>query len=312
MGSKLAEALRKNRERSTKNFLPFYKFPEGKTDIRILPAAKGDDPDDWFMPVGFHYNVDDKRPLTCRFETNWEQEECPVCELVKEMRVDGLNDEANRINVRRQYLVRAIIRGEEDTGAQIVRLPSTLFQAIGELINDEETFGDILNPGSKGRYIRVFKTGKNLDTKYAAQAIPKNEPALEKSRLDELKDILASLSPIVELVDIPSFEEVEKVVQAKIGYTATSGMGESFEEEDDDDSATADVEIDDFFADDDEEDDSEDDPDAWMEDEDDDDDDLDVSALAERDQAKAEVTGDLEEDLAKVTKVKKRGRTKKA
>jgi hypothetical protein len=312
MGSKLAEALRKNRERSSKNFLPFFKFPEGKTDIRILPAAKGDDKDDWFLPVGFHYNVDEKRPIGCRYETNWEQERCPICDLVKEMRGDGLNDEANRISVRRQYLVRAIVRGEEDTGAQIVRLPSTLFQSIGEIVNDEEAFGEVLNPGSKGRYIRVFKTGKNLDTKYSAQALPKNEPALEKSRLDELKEILSGLTPISSLVEVPSFDEVEKVVENTIGYTASSGMGEMYEDDDEEtpDDLLDEEGVDDFFTDDEEEDtpddeeEEENDPDAWMNQNYDDDDDLDETD----DDTKSSVKADLEAELGSV--VKKRGRPK--
>ena len=325
MGSKLAEALRKNRERSTKNFLPFFKFPDGKTDIRILPAAKGDDPDNWFLPVGYHYNVDDRRPVTCPYETNWAQEDCPICEVVKEMRTSGMNDEANKISVRRRYLVRGIVRGEEDEGAQIIGLASTLFQAIGELINDEETFGNILSPGGKGRFIRVIKTGKNLDTKYSAQALPKTEPALESSRFDELKDILLGLTPIETLVVVPGSAELEKIAMSKIGFTAGGGMGDSFEEDEDvlaetteEEDETFDLDMsgddnivpeeqDDFFGE--EEDDSDveedpdaEDPDAW----------LNSKPEDAKATAKSTVKADLEAELGDAVVTKKRGRTKKS
>jgi hypothetical protein len=326
MGSKLAEALRKNRERSSKNFLPYFKFPEGKTDIRILPAAKGDDKDDWFLPVGMHYNVDDKRPLNCPYETAWAEDPCPICEMVKELRSDGMNDEAQKMSVRRQYLVRGVVRGEEDEGAQIIRLPSTLFQAIGEIIEDSDEYGDVLNPGAKGRDIRVTKTGKNLDTKYSASPRIKTSMALPKK--DDIIALIKSLEEISSLANVPSFDELEKLLKEKVGYTVS--MGDSFddddeddaapdvddddldieiEEEDDDDQSVDAEEVDDFFGDDDDDDDDDEDN-SWME-EDKDDDEFDG---AEEDDGKTGVKLDLEEDLGKKHKVtKKRGksRTKK-
>jgi len=331
--SKLSEALRKNRERSTKNFLPFYKFPKGKTDIRILPAAKGDDSDDWFVPVGMHYGVDEKRPINCHYETFWAEDPCPICEMVKELRSEGMNDDANRMSVRRQYLVRGIVRGEEDKGAQIIRLPSTLFQAIGEMIEDVAEYGNILSPGPKGRDIRVNKTGENLDTKYSAA--PRLKPAMVLEDKAEAKELIAGLEPIAGLVSVPSFTEIEKVMNEKIGYTTT--MGDSFDddedigdieerqaveeaEDDEVDEPTGAVdanEVDDFFDDDEDEDD--DDDENWLK-KDDDDDDFDAAPEVEEEEEKPEkkttVKMNLEEDLAKkhkVTSGKKRAksRTKK-
>lgn len=228
--SKLAEALRKNRERSSGQFLPFFKFPSGKTVIRILPASVKDDDGDWFLPVGYHYNVEDKRPITCRYETQWAEDKCPICDMVRELRSDGMNDEAGKIALRRQFIVRAIVRGEEDKGAQMVRLPSTLFQAVGEIIRDEETFGDVLYPGPKGRDIIVVKTGQNLSTEYQANAHPKNVPALPTP--EETKTLISAFPSIMELVDVPTFEDVNDILKSRFGYV--SAMGDVYEEDDDD------------------------------------------------------------------------------
>lgn len=232
MGNRLQEALRRNKERASGNFLPFYKFPSGKADIRLLPAAKGDDPDAWFIPIGLHYNVDEKRPIVCPFETDWLGDDCPVCNFVKELRAAGDNDEANDISVRRSYYARAIIRGEEDKGAQIVRLPSTLFDQIGEIVSDEEAFGDVLSPGPKGRDIRVVKSGTGLGTTYGANALPKNCSVLEDR--EAIKNLIAGLEPINTLITVPSFKDIEKILNDKMGL-APSGMGASVPDDDDDD-----------------------------------------------------------------------------
>ena len=229
--SKLAEALRKNRERASTQFISFFKFPVGKTVIRILPASAKDSEEDWFLPVGYHYNVEDKRPITCRYETRWAEDDCPVCDMIREFRSDGLNDEAGKIGLRRQFIVRAIVRGEEEKEAQMVRLPSTLFQAIGEIIRDEETFGDVLHPGPTGRDIIVVKTGQNLQTEYQANAHPKNIPALPTPA--ETKAMLGGFPSITELVEVPSLEEVQDTLKSKFGYV--SAMGDVYVEDDDDD-----------------------------------------------------------------------------
>jgi len=316
--SKLSEALTKIRERSSGKFLPFFKFPSGKTIIRILPASPKDDAGDWFLPVGFHYNVDEKRPITCRYETQWAGDECPVCNMVRELRGDNMNDEANKIGLRRQFIVRAIIRGEEAKGAQMVRLPSTLFDAIGEIIKDEETFGDVLHPGPAGRDIIVVKSGQGLGTEYQANAHPKNVPALATP--EEVKALISSFPPISSLVTIPTKEEVEGTLKAKFGYV--SAMGSVYDEDEDEEAedteewGTDDEDEDEdtpqdedwgITRDDDEE---EDELDAWMksDEEEEDDDEVTVADLAKAAQ-ESKVSG-LQEDMEKKKNPSKKGRSR--
>ena len=227
---KLQEALRRNRQRSNSNFLPIFKFPDGKTDIRILPASKKDNKDDWFIPVGQHFNLEDKFGVFCPYETFWADDDCPVCDTVRELRRDGLNDEANKLAVRRSYYARAVIRGEEDKGAQIVRLPSTLFTQIGEIVAQEDVFGDVLHPG-KGRDIRVTKSGSGLGTSYTAIALPKTRLILDT--VEKTKELLIGLDNIASLVDVPSAEHLKKLLEDKIGFSAAApSLGDTFSDED--------------------------------------------------------------------------------
>lgn len=233
---KLDEEL-KRVAKTSRQFLPFFKFPVGKTDMRILPASKDDDSDNWFLRVGFHYNLNEKQPIVCRYETNAMWEPCPVCAAVTELRAAGQNDEAQKISARRQYIVRAIIRGQEEKGAQMVRLATTVFQAIGSIIQEKETFGDVLNPNPKGRDIRVIKSGTGLSTEYVVQALPKTGPALPTP--SEMKAVMDKLTPIINLVDIPTEKEVAMMVRAKLGFTvggttASAAVSIGGDEDDDD------------------------------------------------------------------------------
>jgi hypothetical protein len=335
--SKLTEALRRTRERQQSNFLPLFKFPDGKCDIRILPAATkaGDDSEDWFLPVGFHYNVEEKRPVFCPFETNWAEDDCPICEMVSELRANGMNEEAQKVSVRRQFLVRAIVRGEEEKGPQVVRLPSTLFTAVGTIVADTEAFGNILHP-VKGRDIRVTKTGQGLSTTYSAMPLPKPRKVLDK--VQAIKDMLGELTPILDLVQVPSAEELTKLIQDRLGYVADD-FGDAaddddllsddmlddetdFEVSDDDDDVGDDVPFDEDDTEEDtstvSSDDDDEDDDSWMDD-DDDDDIVDVTAMVKADRAKDAdddgLTDDLEEalkddDAPVVEKKKRRGKAR--
>lgn len=305
---KLDRAVRHLREKASKgNFIPFYKFPIGKSDLRIVPAAKGDDKDDWFLLVGQHYGVEEKAPVYCPFEHEENQDPCPICEMVAEFRKEGLNDEASRMSVRRRAVVRAIVRGEEEKGVQLVNLPSTVFLDICELLNDSDTWGDVLSPSPKGRDIRVLKTGQGLNTKYSVQVLPKTGPLLPSQA--DTKELLDELSPITAIVKVPSFEDLARLVKDKMGYTS---FGDSIpprdtdweEENEAEDEVEADGDWDETTEDDNSPVVAEDAAqDEWLEDEDDeaDDDIPDISEIAKKDQEALRLN--LESDLGKKHKV---------
>jgi hypothetical protein len=226
MGSKLDRAVRQS-ESTGADFLKLHKWESGDTDIRLLPAAKGDDEDDWFIPIGLHYNMGEKFPILCPYVTEWAGVDCPVCKLVEEFRQNNMNDEANKFSVRKPFYARAIVRGQESEGVQVVRLPSTLFRAITTLVQDTEAYGDVLSPGPKGRDIRIHKTGTNLDTKYQANVLPNQKPALPSKKL--VMDLLADLPPISHIIQVPDASEMDSIMTAKFGASA---IGVSVEETD--------------------------------------------------------------------------------
>ncbi len=213
--SKLNTTLKKNAERASRAGTRFFKFPPGKTIFRILPAAPGDDEENWFLYVGNHYGVDPERksPVICRAVTNYAEEECPVCDVVAEMRQSGQNDEAGKISVRRRYLIRALVRGQEDRGPQVMDLPITVFTQMGEAIQDEDTFGDILSL-KNGRDFIITKSGSGKDTTYVVNAHPK-QTRIMRTQQDAM-NVINTLTPIEDLVAIPELEEVAKLVHEDV------------------------------------------------------------------------------------------------
>ena len=261
--SKLSKALKRvAANRNNSSFIKFFKIPSGKTRVRILPAAASDDKDDWFIPVGQHYNVD-KYAVLCPSETNWAGDDCVICQAVSGLRAKGDTDKANEISMRRSFYVRAIVRNNsEATGVQFLRLPSTLFEAIGEIM-EEEDYGDVLSP-TEGRDIVIKKEGQGFDTKYTAMAKVATSP-LAKSK-GEIKEIIDSLESFPPMVTPPSEKELLELLLDNGLADEEDDYDEDYEEGDGDDS---DVEENDLLADpeDDDEDDSNGDEEDWFEDE---------------------------------------------
>ena len=315
----------KNAERNESTFLNFYKWPDGATKLRILPAASDADEEDWFYPIGQHFNVEEKTPVMCRYETAWAEDDCAICEMVKKLRSDGLDQEAREYGLRRGFIIRAIIRGEEDKGAQLVRCPSTLFSQIAEMVRDSEDVGDVLEVGREGVDIKVTKTGTGLGTKYSALPLAKTRPVLSSKK--EFDAIVGEFDNFDEMTifAVPSYAEQEKLLSDRLGYGAST-MGDSADDDltgdDDDDwdgddtNAADDDGGMDLTAEDDDDGDSnvEEDDDTWMEPDDKDggdDDDFDIGKLAE------EATKDTDAKVAepkktkKTTKTRGKGRSKK-
>jgi hypothetical protein len=234
---RLDRTMKKDHERQAKSGTSFYRFPKGKTRFRILPAAPGDDEGSWFIPVGYHYNIPgQKAPLICRGETHYANEDCPVCALVNEMRGDGRNDEAQKISLRRRRLVRAVIRDEEDKGAQILDLPVSVFMTIGETMQNTEDFGQVLHI-QKGRDFILNKDGEGINTKYQIQAHPKTCAVLPGK--DATLTLIKKLKPIDDLVSLPAEEDINKALFAQADDDdADASFGSSADSDDDTDDDT--------------------------------------------------------------------------
>lgn len=263
MGSKLDRALEKAQEakeaqnNANRDFLPFVKFPEGKTKIRIIPPNKKHDPDDWFVPVGLHYNVGDSTfPIVCPYETYWAENDCPICEAVRGLYADGDKDTASSISVRKRYYVRVLVRGKEEEGPHIWNLSQTAFNDLAELITSEEfKLVDWVNAHD----IIVNRTGTGpKNTRYTNTPLPKTSPVL--SSKEAIKELHDSLEEIQTIVTVKSYDDLRKQF---LGDDSFGSAGDDFDETfDDDDDKDVHHEDDDDFGDvdatDDEEDDDED------------------------------------------------------
>lgn len=214
MGSKLDMLEKRIEQKSNRSFLPFFKFPEGSSDLRIVPGADGEE-DGWFLPTGMHYSVAE-HPVYCPYEHNMAEDDCAICDMVAELRREGMSDEAGKYSVRNRVIVRSIVRGEEEKGVQIVNLPISVFKEILQIHKDTDTWGDILSL-SEGRDIRVTRTGKSLKTKYHVQGLPSTSRVLPTPAL--AKELIEGLTPIETLVKCPTSDEVADIVLTKMGYS---------------------------------------------------------------------------------------------
>jgi hypothetical protein len=208
------ERLNKDLRRiqSSQNFgLTTFKLPKGETILRILPAAPGENEEDFYLYVGQHFNVDpSKRPLVCRKVTDGFEGECPICDFAEELAQEGREEEAKAIAVQAKYFIRAIIRGQEEKGAQIVPCPVTVFGGMAAVIGKPEVFGEVLDI-KEGLDFQIIKTGDGFkNTRYQVQAIPKPKPLLPNKAA--AMDLIQSLKPIRTIAPIPSVEELKKAL----------------------------------------------------------------------------------------------------
>lgn len=231
--TRLAEALKNvANSRGSGDFLKFFKIPNGKTRIRILPASAQDDEEEWFIPVGQHYNVD-KYAVLCPNETHWAREVCPICQAIEGLKSNGDIEGAKKIALKKSYYIRVLVRNNRDAvGVQYLRLPSTLFEAIGEIVFESEEYGDVLS-WSKGRDIMIKRTGQGLDTKYSAAPAANPSPVdASKAVMKEIKDSLESFPP---MVTPPSEEELRALIFGSEEEVEDDEDFEDFEEELDED-----------------------------------------------------------------------------
>jgi len=293
--SKLSKALKRvAANRNNSSFIKFFKIPSGKTRVRILPASATDDKDDWFVPVGQHYNVD-KYAVLCPSETNWAGEDCVICQASSGLRAKGETDKANEISMRRSFYVRVIVRNNsEATGVQFLRLPSTLFEAIGEIM-EEEDYGDVLSP-TEGRDIVIKKEGQGFDTKYTAMAKVATSP-LAKSK-GEIKEIIDSLESFPPMVTPPSEKELLELLLDN-GFAAEEDDYDEDYEDDDDDSGETNALLTDPEEDDD---DDEGEDEDWFEDDEEEGDDSDDDS---EDAGGTELTNSLASSLTSRKRKKK-------
>lgn len=207
----------------------FFRIPDGRTTVRVLPASSQDSEENFYRPIGQHFNVKPDKPVVCPAFSDNREDDCPICDLANLYRANGDEELARQIQVRKQFLFRILVRGKESDGVQIAMFPTTVFNAIAEILSNEEEYGDCLD-FKEGRDFIITRSGSGLSTRYQVAPAGKSSPILNSAK--STKALLNNLGSIFDYFTIPSSSELKALI---------ASMGEDDDEEDSTSSKSSDV-----------------------------------------------------------------------
>lgn len=193
--SKLKELLAQNKNKyKGNNGARAFKFPEGKTRIRIIQTKPGEK---FWRDVGVHWIKADRggKPISvigCNDVVH--EKHCEVCAAIEKSKIGVLDEEDEKLikewGARKDVLVPALVLGADKkfSDPQIVQLTPTTF---GQVLSIAEEFDmDDINifDIEDGRDLIVERTGKGLDTEYQVMVAPKSLK-IDSSVASNLPDI---------------------------------------------------------------------------------------------------------------------------
>ncbi|CDT53647.1 conserved hypothetical protein [Vibrio coralliirubri] len=156
-----------------------FKFPIGKTKIRLLPSWRlGDDPQ-FFHDFGSHYIKNDKGETEAVYvctEKTFGQD-CEICKAIGMGIKSAHDDETIELlkdaNSGQQYLMNAIVRGDANNKEPVLIAAGIgIFESICEIIAE---YGDITDL-KEGVDLTISREGSGRnDTKYTVIPAAKSE-----------------------------------------------------------------------------------------------------------------------------------------
>jgi len=217
MGQRKADQAAKKAQ-----FIRPFRFPTGKTRVRLLPGWNPTDPNTFWHDFGMHYVKDKDNKLAavyiCADKTY--QRDCPVCSAIWEG-IRASKDTGNtsmekllgQAKSTARVLVNGLVRdGEEPNKPQVIELPSGVFDAMVEQIT---TFADddvnMLDP-KEGHDFFVTKTGSGLDTEYSVSTAPK------------ATEVTYDVAAVTDLNAYCSQESDQGLLKATGAVTAVTGL----------------------------------------------------------------------------------------
>lgn len=217
MGQRKADQAAKKAQ-----FIRPFRFPAGKTRVRLLPGWNLEDPNTFWHDFGMHYVKDKDNKLAavyiCADKTY--QRDCPVCSAVwegiraaKDTGNASMERLLNQAKSTARVLVNGLVRdGEEPNKPQVIELPSGVFDSMVEQIT---TFADddvnMLDP-KEGHDFFVTKTGSGLDTEYSVAVAPK------------ATEVTYDVAAVTDLTAYCSQESNQGLLKATGAVTAVTGL----------------------------------------------------------------------------------------
>lgn len=206
--SKIRNKLDKLQNTKKKSDL-LWKPEPGRHQIRIVPYKFR--PDNPFIELYFHYNVNNKTYLS---PVSFGEKD-PIAEFAEKLKTTGDKDDwktGKNMEPKLRTFVPIIVRGQENEGVKFWGFGKTVYQDLLSYIADPD-YGDITDP-VKGRditveYVSAADSGKSYPTTNVR--IKPNASMLVED-LPLAKKLADEQSEITEIYSVLSYDELKDVL----------------------------------------------------------------------------------------------------
>lgn len=216
------QEAKKLRESTGLSSVSWWKPDVGGNLIRILPNKHfSEDPEAvFFKKLLVHWGVGpDNIRVTCR-KTLGEEENCPICAYVQELRDSGNPEDgslADRMEAQTRFVMNIIDVNDVSKGIQAFEASKGLFGAIIPYFYDPEWYDEKdphsgLDSLTKGHNITINRVGTGMrDTRYTVVPSPKVSP-VKPSVMEKVMDFdtyykISSEEELVAILRGEAFEE---------------------------------------------------------------------------------------------------------
>lgn len=197
-------------------FLPKYErfVPKaGNNLIRILPPT-WENHNHYAFEVWMHRGIGvDKSSYICL--RKMKNKKCPICEMERELRGAGENDEAKKIAPVSRYLTWILNRDDEDVGPLIYEMSFTVDrEVLNQAINRRS--GSVLpvdNP-DVGYDLTINRQGTGLNTRYTGIQFDREPTSIsdDADKWDEIMDFVNN-NPLDSVLKFYDYDYLKNVVE---------------------------------------------------------------------------------------------------
>lgn len=207
----------------------FWRPEKGRNTVRILPPVG--EMEVFWQEVGQHFLPDKQMAYCPEFTTVADEDtdppfECPICELVRELRKGSAADQAlaAKIKVTKRFWMNVIVRKwitnpkpgvtqeERAEGPFILAAGPQIFAQIQALVGNPD-YGDVSDPEEgAGVDLDIDKQGEGIDTEYKVNVRRGEHPLhSDQAVIDKWLEAAQDLS----WVELTGDEAEDKELQAK-------------------------------------------------------------------------------------------------
>jgi hypothetical protein len=233
--SKVKARLNSLRNKDKKSDL-IWKPAPGKQVVRIVPYAHNTD--NPFIELKFHYNLNGKTYLS----PDTFNKPDPIVEFANKLKKSGDKEEwqfARKLEPKMRTFCPIIVRGREKEGVKFWGFGKQVYQAILSYIADPD-YGDITDPVNGRDIVVEFRTAEETGKSFPETTIrpkPNQTPAVA----DDLKDLLDDQTDILELFEVPGYDDLKVAMDAWLNEGGPDGEAEVVKAEAKPDVKVADV-----------------------------------------------------------------------